>query len=272
MNWIEANRKRLDENNYVLKADASSSYWFGLSENKVNEYIQRSNLAFNIILFGNELDQTNYYVIPYINIKDLLVAENLYLFNTRQRWVGDIRNHVLRIRNSSIERNISEFFSVPFSLSESSIAMSIDQKNDYAIENAKREVLIRQKQSVFRQKVLKNFNYRCCLTNTTEIDLLVASHIIPWSHQLKHRLNPGNGLCLSILYDKLFDKGYFTLDANWQVKLTPRISQLSTFIQELLSRIDKKKISIPLTYQLLNEALEYHAEIIFDKFLIAANT
>jgi putative restriction endonuclease len=266
MNWIEANRKKLGENNYVLKADVSSSYWFGLSENKVNDYVQRSNSVFNIILFGNELDQTNYYVIPYANIKDLLIAENLYLFNTRQRWVGDIRNHVLRVRNSNIGRNISEFFSVPFSLHESSIALSIEQKNDYAIENAKREVLIRQKQSIFRQNVLKNFDYRCCLTNTTEIDLLVASHIIPWAHQMDHRLNPGNGLCLSILYDKLFDKGYFTLDINGKVILTERLGELSSSVQKYLNDIKDATINDPKKSPIMKEAILHHATKIFNTF------
>jgi len=37
--------------------------------------------------------------------------------------------------------------------------------------------------------------------------LLIASHIVPWSKDKQNRLNPRNGLCLSALHDKAFDRG-----------------------------------------------------------------
>jgi putative restriction endonuclease len=47
--------------------------------------------------------------------------------------------------------------------------------------------------------------------------LLFASHIIPWAANEKERLNPENGICLSALYDKAFDKGLIGFDQNLQV-------------------------------------------------------
>jgi hypothetical protein len=52
MNWIKENRRLLEEANYVLKADVSSKYWFGLSKYKVDEYLSKVGKYFNIILIG----------------------------------------------------------------------------------------------------------------------------------------------------------------------------------------------------------------------------
>jgi hypothetical protein len=266
MNWITENRQQLEKTNYVLKADASSRYWFGLSKPKIDEYIINFGKEFNIILIGSNTDPGDYYSIPYIYIEDLLSETNLSLSKDRFRWVGDIRAHNLHIRNARVERNIIDFYGLRMSLKTGKINLSSADINDYAAENAKREVQVRLKQSVFRKRVLENFNYKCCLTGMVEEDLLVASHIIPWADQIENRLNPGNGLCLSFIYDKLFDKGYFTIGINGQVSLSPRIAKLSNSIKVLLNDIDQRQIVAPVNYELMHEALEYHAKHIFDKF------
>lgn len=110
MNWVKTHRKQLELSNYVLKADTNSNYWFGISRNKLDNYRVQFGSDFNIILFGSEYDEGDFYVIPFSAIHDLLKEDNLYLLEgKRQRWVEDIQNHILRIRNSSIERNISAF-------------------------------------------------------------------------------------------------------------------------------------------------------------------
>jgi predicted restriction endonuclease len=37
--------------------------------------------------------------------------------------------------------------------------------------------------------------------------ILAASQIVPWGVAKDKRLNPSNGLCLSAIHDKVFDKG-----------------------------------------------------------------
>jgi putative restriction endonuclease len=267
MNWITENRLLLEKTNYVLKADESSKYWFGLSKVKIDEYIETFNTDFNIILIGSDSNPSDYYSIPYAYIQDLLIEANISRSENRVRWVGDIRTHSLHIRNARVERNISDFYGLPVSLRTGKLSLTPVEVNDYAVENAKREVQVRLKQSVFRKRVLENFNYRCCLTGTAEEDLLVASHIIPWADKIEHRLNPGNGLCLSFIYDKLFDKGYFTVGIDGRVSLSQRIDKkLSSSIRVLLTDIDQRQIIPPVNYKLLHEALDYHATHIFDKF------
>lgn len=160
-------------------------------------------------------------MVPYLAIQNLLTEDSIYLIEGRKRFVGDIRNHILCIRNSKVERNISDFFSLP-QISSSISVLQKDNQNDYTIENAKRGVQVRIKQSVFRRIILENFNNKCCLTGITENELLIASHIIPWAIKIETRLSPHNGLCLSFLYDTLFDKGFFTLSNNYEVVITSK--------------------------------------------------
>jgi len=57
-----------------------------------------------------------------------------------------------------------------------------------------REVKTRVNQNVFRQIVLANYDNKCALTGIDLSELLVASHIIPWSENEHERLNPENGI------------------------------------------------------------------------------
>lgn len=49
---------------------------------------------------------------------------------------------------------------------------------------------------------------------------MIASHIKPWREDAENRLNPDNGLCLSSLLDKAFDKGYIAFDDNFRLVIS----------------------------------------------------
>ena len=70
-----------------------------------------------------------------------------------------------------------------------------------------RLVKTRVNQSIFRTMVLAAYNNTCCITGISNTDLLIASHIVPWNKNKTTRLNPANGLCLSAIHDKAFDRG-----------------------------------------------------------------
>lgn len=265
MNYIYQHRKLFEATNYVLKADTSTGYWVGISRGRIEQYKNRFTLNFNIIIYGNEQIEGDFYVIPYSAVQDIFTIESMY--KGRERWVADIKNHIIRFRVSNIQRNLSQYYSIPLTenLSKTDI-IAKELRNDYAIENAKREIYVRLKQSLFRKEVLKNFGNKCCLSNVSEGNLLVASHIIPWSEKIETRLSPHNGLCLSVLYDSLFDKGFFTLNNNYEVIITSKINTLSLQTKKWLSEIYGKRISQPFKYEVSNIALEYHRDNIFEKF------
>ena len=92
-------------------------------------------------------------------------------------------------------------------------------------ETVLREVKARVNQSVFRQMVLSNYSTKCAITGIDLPELLLASHIMPWSKNEEHRLNPENGICLSALYDKAYDKGIIGINKNYEIILSTTLKK-----------------------------------------------
>ena len=82
-------------------------------------------------------------------------------------------------------------------------------------------VRVRTMQSFFRKVVLAAYNSRCCITGNPVEDLLVASHILPWSDFPQQRLNPRNGLCLAAHFDRAFDRRLVAFDCEMRLVLSP---------------------------------------------------
>ena len=70
-------------------------------------------------------------------------------------------------------------------------------------------------QDLFREAVLTSYQGRCAVTGIDDPRLLNASHIVPWSDNVDHRMNPRNGICLSALHDRAFDRHMITFDRDW---------------------------------------------------------
>lgn len=134
-------------------------------------------------------------------------------------------------------------------------------------EMVTREVKTRVNQSVFRQMVLANYATKCAITGIDIPQLLLASHIIPWSKNEKERLNPENGICLSPLYDKAFDKGIIAINTNYEVILSTELKKKkdSPFFNNHFASIENRRIIEPQSYLPRKEFLEYHLDSVFLK-------
>lgn len=67
-------------------------------------------------------------------------------------------------------------------------------------------------QKAFAEAVKTNYGYKCAVTGIATMDFLVASHIVPWSEDQSIRLDPSNGICLSLLVDRAFEKGHLVIE------------------------------------------------------------
>lgn len=134
-------------------------------------------------------------------------------------------------------------------------------------ESKIREVKTRVNQNVFRQIVLANYDGKCAVTGIDIPELLVASHIIPWSLSEQDRLNPENGICLSSLYDKAFDKGLIGINSSFKIILSPTLKKKSPqdYFTKFFSEIEGLKIQQPRKYLPKKEFLEFHIDTIFKK-------
>jgi putative restriction endonuclease len=113
--------------------------------------------------------------------------------------------------------------------------------------------------------VLNNYYSKCCVTGLNFPELLVASHIIPWSKNEKERLNPRNGLCLNSLHDRAYDKGFMTVTADFEIKVSNLIHKHAKeeSVQQYFTQYHNKKISVPVKFVPSQEFLDYHHQEIF---------
>lgn len=138
-------------------------------------------------------------------------------------------------------------------------------------EDVASETKRRRGQDYFRRMILANYGNRCALTGIDIPQLLLASHIIPWkdkTHQ-KDRLNPCNGICLSALYDKAFDKGLITISPDdFTVRLSSALREYETqdFYDKHFGCISGIQITLPVEYQPNRDFLAYHRDHVFVGF------
>lgn len=143
-----------------------------------------------------------------------------------------------------------------------------EDRVDYMGKEREQIIKIRINQYDFRQRILASYNDKYCITGIDIPDVLVASHIIPWSINEKERLNPRNGLCLNSLHDKAFDKGLLTITPNFRVCLSKRIMEKKShnIHQEFFGQFDNKSIALPDRYLPDTNFLIWHNTNVFEKF------
>lgn len=74
-------------------------------------------------------------------------------------------------------------------------------------------------------------------------DLLVASHVKPWSKSNNYeRIDTNNALLLCLMYDSLFDKGYISFNNNSEILISTKLS-LENYSK--LNIKEEMKIDIP---------------------------
>jgi len=86
-------------------------------------------------------------------------------------------------------------------------------------------IMARIGQGTFRKRVMF-FEPDCRVTGVSSKELLIASHIKPWSVSTNdERLNGQNGLFLSPHVDKLFENGFISFDDSARILISPLLDQ-----------------------------------------------
>jgi len=153
---------------------------------------------------------------------------------------------------------------------------TIEKINEIALEylpkdgkEKERLIKTRVNQSLFRKIVLATYNNRCCITGIAQTELLIASHIVPWSQNESLRLNPMNGLCLNALHDRAFDTGLIAIRPDdYCIILSDKLKQkklMSAGLETNFIAYEHKQIILPDKFLPEPEYLEYHYKHIFKK-------
>lgn len=124
-------------------------------------------------------------------------------------------------------------------------------------------IRVRVNQNFFRSTILSAYNISCAITGMKIPELLIASHIIPWSENEKERLNPRNGICLNALHDKAFDRGLISFSDKFELLVSPKVKNDST--NDLIRKYEGVKLNLPEKFFPEPDFLEYHRKHTFQK-------
>jgi putative restriction endonuclease len=123
-----------------------------------------------------------------------------------------------------------------------------------------RTVKTRVNQNFFRKLILASYDNKCALTGIDAPELLVASHIIPWSANEGARTNPTNGICLNALHDRAFDEGFISFDQNYSVLYSPK---LPSETKGALMSFGAEKLRLPTRFIPDQKFLDFHRSEVF---------
>lgn len=164
--------------------------------------------------------------------------------------------------------NTEELFLQAEKIKSAMLAKPIEeilQLNTADFVGKEKDVVIKQRinQNSFRAIILANYNEQCAISGICIPHLLIASHIVPWSDDVNNRLNPTNGICLSPLYDKAFDKGYIGIRPDdYTVIISKELKSYKNrdFYQDYFASIENRSITLPNKHNPNPDFLIYHVD------------
>ena len=125
---------------------------------------------------------------------------------------------------------------------------------------------------LFRSAVFKAYASRCAFSGIEFAEVLEAAHIVPWSISTpQQRMDVRNGLVLSALHHKLFDKGLITIGTDYGIRYYDADESdrdYSKLERSLTVSLHGKQILLPrlLKHRPLAENIEQHHQILDWKF------
>jgi hypothetical protein len=117
-------------------------------------------------------------------------------------------------------------------------------------------------QGTYRKKLMELWGFSCSITNCTNKEFLVASHIKPWKECTMGNewINPFNGLLLTPNLDVAFDKGYISFENGGKILISSQLTKDEQLVLGIHDNLCLKKVHAE------NQPfLEYHRLNIFKR-------
>lgn len=137
-------------------------------------------------------------------------------------------------------------------------------EKDITLSKTEKEAIVKARigQGLYRDKLLKKYSDGCIITHINIPEVLIASHIKPWSvSSNSERTNGENGFILSATYDRLFDRGLISFENDGKILLSNMIT---------IDNANKLELENGRIYDIkfnpgMKDFLAYHRDIIFIK-------
>lgn len=241
---------------------AFNLYWklpFGKMHSRTPEIIQLANII------GRTADAVAIRLTNFAHVDPYHQHRGVQGMSGGRKQVEPIWNEFINDKEKLVfesERILAEKENIPIETKFSEILFDI---KDLKGETKIREVRTRVNQNFFRQVVVANYSGRCAISGIDIPELLVASHIIPWSRNEEERLNPENGICLSPLYDRAFDKGYISINTKFEILISAALKkkEKENYYPTYFSHLSGTKLLLPKKYLPKKNFLQYHLDSIF---------
>jgi len=129
------------------------------------------------------------------------------------------------------------------------IKNELNQKyNNKDLTQEEKRVLVKCRlgQSGYRKRLIEHWG-ACSITNSDCFDMLIASHVKPWSESNEQeKYDIFNGLLLTPNYDKLFDRYYISFDDEGNIMVSDKITDdnLKKLGISKTAKLNEDKLSI----------------------------
>jgi putative restriction endonuclease len=262
----------LGGNNYFKKSDAEHKGeiqgWMEFSESIILRLREKYEDGFNLLIWSEKI--SGYYQIPFGYVSHFFSESRKTSGKKGHRWdfsrrIDQNGRHYLHFGGRTSEFvEITEYFhNHDFSI----IKPTADK--EHVIDNELQDALVlvkqRRTQSTFRKKVLKKYDYKCCVSGIQEKELLEAGHIVPYFQVFEggtsHKHDILNGLCLYTELHALFDLGYFAFDDDLKIIIKTEDS-ISAELKNRLDSIKSKTAAVKKNDKILRY-IRWHRENVF---------
>lgn len=210
-----------------------------------NEYDNEYSNLYYLLRFSQERDKDIYAFLNNI-IENSSLIRGHAIISEKIDFIED------RINETELQENI-----------EVIVPTQVIEKTQEFIENTNSIENLFNSQS-FRDFVMVGYGNKCAVTGKSivwkKFINLEAAHIMPKSHNGTYM--PNNGLALSRDIHWAFDKGFFTINDDYTIKVHEEL--MNTYLGEF----EGKKIHLPENPFFIpnKESLRYHRENIYGLF------
>lgn len=97
----------------------------------------------------------------------------------------------------------------------------------------------------FRETVLRRYGNRCPVSGVDRVGLLDVAHVLSWSEFPDRRADFENVLALDKTHHAAFDRGLFTLDAAYRLRVNPAFETDSGVLHRTLVERDGERVRLP---------------------------
>lgn len=99
--------------------------------------------------------------------------------------------------------------------------------------------------AAFRDAALSWYESRCPVSGVDREGLLDVAHVRSWSDHPDHRTDPGNVIVLDKTHHAAFDRGLFTLDDGYRLRVAPDLSTESDLLGRTLFDQAGERVRFP---------------------------